>query len=129
MKRSKRIPNTRLVLAVAELARDKGKLDKFRWNVMNAHWKDGRDIEDNAVIADLAKASGLDPEEAVNAADDPSYLNRVDAMRVEYKTVGVGGIPTFVFGNNAVEGCQPYEVLSAAALQAGAEYRLGEPSS
>ncbi len=123
MKRSKRMPNTRRVLAVAEFARDQGKLNEFRWGTMEAHWEDGKDIEDSAVLADLAVASGLDPEKALLAADDAAYLRRVDDLRHEYKQVGVGGIPTFVFGTEPVEGCQPYEVLAAAALRAGAKYR------
>ena len=123
MKRSKRLPNTRRALAVAEFARDQGKLDEFRSLTMEAHWKDGKDIEDSAVLADLAMASGLDPEKALLAADDPAYLRRIDDLRLEYKQVGVGGIPTFVFGTEPVEGCQPYEVLAAAALRSGVSYR------
>ena len=123
MKRSKRLPNTRRALAVAEFARDNGKQNEFRSFTMEAHWQDGKDIEDRAVLADLAMASGLAPEKALLAADDLAYLRRVDDLRLEYKQVGVGGIPTFVFGTERVEGCQPYEVLAAAALRAGARYK------
>jgi predicted DsbA family dithiol-disulfide isomerase len=120
MKRTTRLPNTRRALAVAEFARDQGRQDEFRSIAMEAHWKEGMNIEDNTVLADLAKASGLDPDKALLAADDPAYQKRIDDLRLEYKRVGVGGIPTFVFGTEKVEGCQPYEVLAAAALRAGA---------
>jgi predicted DsbA family dithiol-disulfide isomerase len=123
MERSERMPSTRRTLAVAEFARDQGKLNEFRRNVMKAHWEDSKDIEDRAVLAELAADSGLDPERALVAADDETYLKRLDEMRQEYKQVGVGGIPTFVFGTERVEGCQSYEILSAAALKAGAKYR------
>ena len=123
MKRSSRTPNTRRALAVAEYARDEGKLDDFRSRAMEAHWHDDRNIEDSAVLAELAKASGLDPEKALLAADDAAYQKRIDDLRLEYKRVGVGGIPTFVFGTEKVEGCQPYEILAAAALRAGARRR------
>ena len=123
MKRSKRLPNTRRALAMAEFARDQGKLSEFRSGAMDAHWQNDKDIEDSAVLADLALASGLDPEKALLAADDPAYLRRIDDLRLEYKQVGVGGIPTFVFGTEKVEGCQPYEVVAAAALRAGAKYK------
>lgn len=108
---------------MAEFARDHGKLDQFRSLMMDAHWKDGRDIEDSAVLRDVAAASGLDAGEALLAAADAAYLKRVDDLRLEYKQVGVGGIPTFVFGSEAVEGCRPYEILAAAALRAGARRR------
>ena len=123
MKRSRRTPNTRRALAVAEFARDQGKLDEFRTRAMDAHWQDSLDIEDSAVLAELAKASGLNSEKALLAAEDLTYLRRIDDQRLEYKQVGVGGIPTFVFGNEKVEGCQPYGVLAAAALRAGARQK------
>jgi predicted DsbA family dithiol-disulfide isomerase len=123
MNRSKRMPNTRRALAAAEFARDQGKVDRFRSLTMDAHWKDGRDIEDAAVLRNLAEASGIDPERTVMAADDSAYLGRVDAIRIEYKKVRTGGIPTFVFGEEIVEGCQPYEVLAAAARRSGATPR------
>ena len=125
MKRSSRHPNTRRALAVAEYARDLGKLGIFKELAMDAHWKNDMDIEDTDVLKDLARASGLDPEKAILAADDPVYLQRIDDQRVEYKQVGVNGIPTFVFGREKVEGCQPYEVLEAAAIRSGAVRRHG----
>jgi len=123
MRRSKWMPNTRRALAVAEFARDQGKLDEFRHLAMDAHWKEGRNIEDDSVLRDLALASGMDPDKAVLAADDPSYLKRLDDLRQEFRKVGTGGIPTFVFGKESVEGCQPYEVLEKVALRAGAKKR------
>ena len=106
---------------MAEFARDFNKLDRFRSLVMDARWQDDRDIENTEVLRDLAQASGLDAEKALLAADDPLYLRRVDDIRIEYKKVGVGGIPSFVFAREIIEGCQPYEVIVAAALRAGAK--------
>jgi predicted DsbA family dithiol-disulfide isomerase len=123
MRRSQKMPRTRRALAMAEFARDQGRLPEFRALTMDAHWKDGKDIEDGPVLRALALAAGLDPEMAGAAAGDPIYLKRVDDMRLEYKRVGVGGIPTFVFGGEAVEGCQPYPVLAGAALRGGARAR------
>jgi predicted DsbA family dithiol-disulfide isomerase len=117
------MPKTRRPLAMAEYARDHGKLSEFRGLAMDAHWKDGKDIEDGLVLRELALAAGLDPEMAVTAADNSVYLKRVDDMRLEYRGVGVGGIPTFVFGGEVVEGCQPYPVLAGAAARAGAMAR------
>lgn len=117
---SGRMPNTRRALAVAEFARDNGRLAEFRARAMDAHWKEGRDIGNMAVLGELAVAVGLDHAKSVLAATDMVYLKRVDEARVEYKRVGVGGIPAFVFGTEAIEGCQPYENLAAAAIRSGA---------
>lgn len=123
MRLSKKIPNTRRALGMAEFARDQGKLDAFRSRTMEACWKEGKDIEDSIVLRDLAAASGLDPEKATIAADDPEYLSRVDALRLEASQMQVSGIPTFVFRTERIVGCQPYEVVAAAALRAGARLR------
>lgn len=120
IKTSTRLPNTRHPLAAAEYARDEGKLDRFRALVMDAHWKEGKNIEDDTVLRQLAAAAGLDPESTIRATVNPVYLKRVADTRIEYKKLGVGGIPTFIFGKEAVEGCQPYEILEDAARRAGA---------
>ena len=44
-------------------------------------------------------------------------------MGREAAPAGVTGIPTFDLGELRVVGCQPYEVLAAAAEQAGARRR------
>ncbi|MDO8715855.1 MAG: DsbA family protein [Dehalococcoidales bacterium] len=118
-----RLANTRRALAVAEFARDQGQLDEYRWLTMEAYWKEGKDIEDSKVLAALAGATNLDPEKAILAADDSVYLSRVDARGDEFRKVGVGGIPTFIFPSEIIEGCQQYEVLVAAALRANAKRR------
>ncbi|MFL5319895.1 MAG: DsbA family protein [Myxococcaceae bacterium] len=114
-------PNTRSALAVAEYARDEGKLTPFRDAAMEAHWKDNVSLEDPDVIRKVAKKAGIDPEKAVVAMSDEQYLGRVDALREEANLAGVSGIPTFFFGGIKVVGCQPYEVLERAASMAGAK--------
>ncbi len=123
LKIHERIPNTRRALALAEFARDQGLLHPLRTAVMEAHWHDGKNIEDPAVLAACAHAAGLDPERALAAIDDPAYLARVDAMGAEARCAGVTGIPTIVIGRRQIVGCQPYEVIAAAAEAAGAQRR------
>jgi predicted DsbA family dithiol-disulfide isomerase len=117
------LPNTRRALAIAELARDEGKLDAWRVAAMNAHWRLGKNIQDVADLRETATQIGLDPERAARAMDEQRYLDRVDAVRQEAGDMGVTGVPTFVFGDFAVVGCQPYDVLAEAARRAGAGWR------
>ena len=118
-----RIPNTRRALALAEWARERGRLGPFRAAVMVAHWRDGRDIEDAHVLAACAAEAGLDPEEARAALADPAWRSRVDAMADEARRAGITGIPTVVAGAARVVGCQPYEEFAAAAEAVGARRR------
>jgi len=118
-----RIPSTAAALAVAEHARDQGRLHPFRRAAMEAYWLHGRDIEDRAVLAECARQAGLDPERAAAAADDPALRARVAAMGAEARRAGVTGIPTFFFGRRVVGGCQPYELLARVAEAEGAARR------
>jgi predicted DsbA family dithiol-disulfide isomerase len=124
MRMSSRSPNTRKALAVAEYAREQGKLERYRVLAMEAHWKHGKDLESEADLKAVAAESGLDPEAAWAAARAPDYLGRLDALRDEAGRMGVSGIPTFFFGEVKVVGCQPYEQLRQVAEYAGAKRKV-----
>ena len=123
MSSPKMLPNTRRALAMAEYAREMGKLDAFRTLVMQARWKEDRDLENDSVLGDLAADSGLDPQQALAACDSPDYLTRVDSLKAETERMGITGIPTFIIGEARIVGCQPYQILANAVLQAGGQSR------
>jgi predicted DsbA family dithiol-disulfide isomerase len=142
MELPERSPNTRRALAVAEYARDQGRLDPFRTAAMEAHWNGGADIEADDVLARLAKDVGLDPVEALAAADGSPYVERVDAMGEEAARWGVTGIPTYFLlprgwtpGDSLppkgeprpvrIVGCQPYETVEQGCALAGVARRGG----
>ncbi len=129
-------PCTRPALALSELARERGVLDRWRDAVMDAYWRDGRDIGRGDVLTELAGAAGLDPREArafLGRPEIPAILRR---QREEAARWGVTGIPTWFFlpegwrpqdgipdrGPRPVRlvGCQPVEVVLHAARLAGA---------
>ena len=90
-----RSPCTRKALALAEHARDQGKLHPLRRALMDAFWRRGEDLEDPAVLSAAAAEAGLDPKAALAAVDDPAIAARVAAMGREAAQAGVTGIPTF----------------------------------
>ena len=61
---------------------------------MNAHWRDGRDIEDREVLGELAAQAGLDPADALAFLDSEEVGPILDAQRQEAMRWGVTGIPT-----------------------------------
>ena len=119
--------NSRRALALAELARDRGRLGPYRQGVFRAHWREGKDIEDLTELAAIAVAAGLDRDEASAAADAAPLLARVDARQEGARAEGVRGVPTFVFVTDdrreTVVGCQTYEVLASVAGRAGVRRR------
>jgi predicted DsbA family dithiol-disulfide isomerase len=118
------LPNTRRVLAMAEYAREHGKLDELRRAGMEAHWRHQKDLENDAHLRAIAESVGLDGAAALAAADDPRFVGQVDAKLAEAQEHGVTGIPTFFIGDEKVVGCQPYEVLVQAVERAGAKRRV-----
>ena len=117
------LPNTRCILAMAEYAREMGKIDTFRTLAMQARWKDGRDLENKGVLEDIAASSGLDPQKALAACNSQDYLARVDSLKAEAERMKITGIPTFIIGKKRVEGCQRYQILANTVLQAGGSLR------
>ncbi len=117
------LPSTRRAHAVAQLAREVGRLEPFRAAAFDAYWRRGRGLESDEELGELAQAGGLDPRAALAAASDAAVLVRVDAARREAAAAGVTGIPTFDVGESRIVGCQRYEVLADAARRAGARRR------
>jgi predicted DsbA family dithiol-disulfide isomerase len=115
-----RVANTRRILAVAEHARDAGRLEALRAAAFDAYWRNGQGLEEEGHLAAVARAAGLDPAAALAATRDPSILARVDAARRSALEAGVTAVPAFDVGGIRVVGCQPYEVLAGAARRAGA---------
>jgi len=124
-----RSPNTRKALAVAEYAREQGKLERYRVLAMEAHWRRGKDLESEQELRAVAAAAGLDPDAAWAAASSPVYLGRLDALRAEADRMGVTGIPTFFFGEVKVVGCQPWEQLRQVAEYASAQRKRAKGAS
>ncbi len=118
-----RLPSSRRVLAMAEFAREQGKLEEFRRAGMDAHWRHGNGLESDEELSVVATGVGLDAAAALAAADDARTVALVDARIVEAHAAGITGVPTFRIGDEVVVGCQPFEALSAAALRAGAKRR------
>ncbi len=118
------IPNTRRALALAELARDEGRLEDLRAHGFDAYWRRGLGIESDDDLRRMGREIGLDPDTALAATSDAGLLARVDGARRRALEAGVTGIPTFDFGATArVVGCQQYEVLADSARRAGARRR------
>jgi predicted DsbA family dithiol-disulfide isomerase len=118
-----RIQNTRRALAMAEFAREHGRLEAFRRAAFEGHWRQGFNLESDEDLEAVANSAELTATSALAAADDPDYQGRVDERQSAARAAGITGIPTFDFGEQRVVGCQPYEALREAALRAGVRGR------
>lgn len=83
--------------------------------LFGAYFLDGRDVGDHAVLADVARAAGMDRHEtAVRLASEDDR----EAVRDEVASaqrIGVTGVPTFILaGRYGLVGAQPTEDLARA---------------
>ncbi len=111
----RRIGSSRGILAMAEFAREQGRLDAFRREALDAYWCTGADLADAAQLRCIAQRAGLEPESALAASRAEEYRARVVAQREEALDQGVTGVPAFVFSGYPLLGCQPYETLARVA--------------
>lgn len=87
--------------------------------LFRAHWAEGRDVGDAAVLAGLAAAAGFGAERAARALADEAYDLAVRDEERAAQQAGIHAVPTFVFGGRvAVSGAHPPAVLVAAARRA-----------
>ena len=61
------LQNSRRALAVAELARDRGRLQPFRAAAFEAYWRQQKDLEDDGDLGAIAIAAGLPRDLALGA--------------------------------------------------------------
>ena len=106
------LSNSRIALMASEYARDLGRYDSFHEKMFHAYFTEGMDIGKLDVIADVAKKSGLDEKETLNAVHDSRYASRLNETRKEGQLIGLTGIPLFVIENKyQITGAQPIETF------------------
>jgi predicted DsbA family dithiol-disulfide isomerase len=107
--------STRDAHRLLQLAKARGRQAELAECLHRAYFTEQRSVFDHAALADLAADAGLDRDEAraVLAGDD--YARDVDADEAMARSLGVTGVPFFVFDRRyAVSGAQPPEVLAQA---------------
>ena len=92
----------RLAFKAAEAARRQDRFDPFHANLLAGRHRDRLDIDDAAVVEQVAEESGLEIERFRRDLADPAIL---EALARDHKHAvaahGVFGTPTFVFPNGA----------------------------
>jgi predicted DsbA family dithiol-disulfide isomerase len=109
------VPRTLGALALTELARDRGLHRPLHDGLLDAYWRDGRDIGDPGVLRELAAEVGLTGDEVDAALDDAGLAERVRASTARAQRLGVTGVPAFVLDRRLlVLGAQPKDVFEQA---------------
>lgn len=100
-------------------ARPTGRDVDVARRLYRAHFTDGADLSDHAVLMHVAGDVGLDEHAAEAALTTGAHAQTVMADIEEARRLGIRGVPFFVFaGRYAVSGAQPQEALVAAIERA-----------
>ncbi len=85
----------------------------FDERVYRVHWQEGRDISDPAVLGEIAEEAGLPADIHRRALSDEAVESRLESAFAQAREDGVTGVPTFVYGNEALRGAVPSRQLRA----------------
>jgi predicted DsbA family dithiol-disulfide isomerase len=98
---------------LSHYAKAKGKMNEFSEAVMKSYFVDSKDISDFNVLAAIANDIGLDKQKALEVLNSREFGEQVRADEHKAQTIGVTGVPYFLFdGNQAVYGAQPVETFA-----------------
>lgn len=118
-----RTPNSVDAHRLVRFAARFGRADEAVEALFSAHFTDGHDIGDPAVLADVAASTGLDRAEAQFYLAGDDGIDAIHAENLRAHRLGINGVPCFVVaGRHAIAGAQEPEVierlLDVAAVEA-----------
>ena len=116
-------PNTLAAHALIAFAQqgDHGAGSDVKERLLKAYFIDNRFIGSVDVLADIAREAGLDADAARAFVTDPQQLEAVARADAHARSMGINGVPFFIFNQKvAVSGAQDPATLLAAMQQAAA---------
>ena len=89
------LPNSRLSLLISEFARENGKFDEFHELVLDAYWKEGKDIGDKELLLNLAESIELDKNEINKYLNTDEPFKKIREALFELRSIGINGVIFF----------------------------------
>ncbi len=103
-------------LRVAIAARARGKFDEVHWALMRATWAESKDVNDPAVVLDVAcAATGLDRAELAAAATSAEVKGELRASTERALAEGIFGVPALVVDGELFWGHDRMDYAARAA--------------
>lgn len=103
-------------------AAEQGRQRELKMALFTAHFSEGRDMGDHAVLAECAFAAGLDPVAAAAVLASDRFAQEVRAEEHYWRREGISAVPTFVInGKYVISGGHPPEAFERALGKIAAE--------
>jgi len=107
----RRMPNTLDAHRLIHWAGLEGRQTAVVSAVMRAYWREGRDIGNAGVLADIAAAAGMDRAVTARLLANDADADDIRARDADARAKGVSAVPTFLIAQQyVVSGAQPPEV-------------------
>jgi predicted DsbA family dithiol-disulfide isomerase len=102
-----------------QLAKSKGLDDEIEEQLFIAHFTQGKNIDDHAVLIETGKAAGLEQAEIEALLEGDTFTSEVRADEQTAQQIGISGVPFFIINQKlAVSGAQPPATFLGALEQA-----------
>lgn len=113
---------------VIQFAKTRGLGDVAEERFFKAFFTEGENIADDATLIKIGKDMGLDEAAVELALTNDKYLDMINQDIQEARTIGVQGVPFFVFNRKyAVSGAQPPQAFLQTLRKSFAEWREVNP--
>jgi 2-hydroxychromene-2-carboxylate isomerase len=106
--------NTLKAMRLVVVGEQQGKVQEVVLSAFFALWAEDQNLEDPAVLKEVARAAGLDPEAALAAIETQEVKDRVRANSDEAIARGVFGAPAFFVGDELFWGNDRLQFVEAA---------------
>jgi predicted DsbA family dithiol-disulfide isomerase len=117
-----RTPNTMDAHRLLRWAMVEGKQPDIAEALFMAYWSEGRDVGDHQVLADIAKAHGMNREGVLKALASEQDKTEVLSETTQAQKMGVTGVPTYIINRKyGVVGAQTAELLAEQIKKAASE--------
>jgi predicted DsbA family dithiol-disulfide isomerase len=95
-----------------QFAKSKGLGNEVKETLFEAHFTEGKNIDEKETLLEIAASVGLEKAETEDALNSEKFAYQVKQDELAAKEIGVSGVPFFVFNNKyAVSGAQSSETF------------------
>lgn len=116
------VANTLNAHRLIQYAKTKNLGDAIEEALFIAYFMNGKNIDNQAELIEIAESVGLNAEEAEKVLLEKQFSEQVEFDAYEAQQIGVRGVPFFVFNRKyGISGAQPLEVFTRTLNQAYAE--------
>ncbi len=122
------VANTFKAHILLHYANKQGKQNDVKERLLKAFFTDGRNVDDNMTLLEIASKAGLKTDTLAEALENELYVDEVREDIYEAQQFGIRGVPFFVFDRKyGISGAQESPVFLQTLEKSFSEWRKTNP--